>query len=67
VVRWAGAAALCVVLQAFILMWFNRVPEMRAFSFYFWLLPALAYAAASAIPANDTDAQDGLVSGCETQ
>ena len=52
-VRWAGAAALCVVLQAFVLMWFNNVPEMRAFSFYFWLLPALAYAAASAIPESD--------------
>lgn len=45
VVRWAGLAGLCVVLQCAVLMWFNRVPEVRAFSFYFWLLPALAYAA----------------------
>ena len=45
VVRWAGLAGLCVVLQCAVLMWFNRVPEIRAFSFYFWLLPALAYAA----------------------
>ncbi|MEZ6190797.1 MAG: hypothetical protein R3C45_05840 [Phycisphaerales bacterium] len=45
VVRWAGLSALCVVLQCAVLMWFNRVPEIRSFSFYFWLLPALAYAA----------------------
>ncbi|GAB4191198.1 MAG: hypothetical protein Kow00105_05310 [Phycisphaeraceae bacterium] len=44
-VRWAGLAALAVVLQAGVLMWFNRVPEIRAFSFYFWLLPSLAYSA----------------------
>ncbi len=47
-VRWAGLAGLCIVLQAAVLMWFNRVPEIRSFSFYFWLLPALAYAAWSA-------------------
>lgn len=45
IVRWAGLAGLCVVLQCAVLMWFNRVPEIRSFSFYFWLLPALAYAA----------------------
>lgn len=45
VVRWAGLAGVCVVLQCAVLMWFNRVPEIRSFSFYFWLLPALAYAA----------------------
>jgi hypothetical protein len=44
-VRWAGLAGLCIVLQAAVLMWFNRVPEIRSFSFYFWLLPALAYTA----------------------
>lgn len=49
--RWAGLAGLCIVLQAAVLMWFNRVPEIRSFSFYLWLLPALAYAAASASPA----------------
>jgi hypothetical protein len=46
--RWAGLAGLCIVLQAAVLMWFNRVPEIRSFSFYLWLLPALAYAAWSA-------------------
>ncbi len=46
--RWAGLAGLCIVLQAAVLMWFNRVPEIRSFSFFLWLLPALAYAAASA-------------------
>ena len=44
VVRWAGLAALCIVGQAAVLMWFNRVPELRPFSFYLWLLPALAIA-----------------------
>ncbi len=47
-VRWAALAAMCIVLQAAGLMWFNRVPEIRSFSFYFWLLPGLAFAAWSA-------------------
>jgi hypothetical protein len=51
-VRWAGLAGLCIVLQAAVLMWFNRVPEIRSFSFYLWLLPALAYAAWSASQSN---------------
>jgi len=67
VVRWAGVAALCVISQAFVLMWFNRVPEMRAFSFYFWLLPALAYAAASAKPDGDAVARDEDTIGHETR
>lgn len=52
--RWAGLAGLCIVLQAAVLMWFNRVPEIRSFSFFLWLLPALAYAAWSA-PSTDHD------------
>ncbi len=50
VLRWAGLAGFCIVAQAALLMWFNRVPEIRSFSFYLWLLPALAYAAWSAPP-----------------
>jgi len=48
--RWAGLAGLYIVLQAAVLMWFNRVPEIRSFSFFLWLLPALAYAASTAPP-----------------
>ena len=39
-------------------MWFNRVPEIRSFSFYLWLLPALAYTAWSAQKAEAIDTSD---------
>jgi hypothetical protein len=52
--RWAGLCGACIVAQAAVLMWFNRVPEIRSFSFYLWLLPALAYAAWAAGRTPDT-------------
>jgi hypothetical protein len=65
VVRWAGLAGLCVVGQAAVLMWFNRVPEIRAFSFYLWLLPALAYAAWSAQQTEALESSDATTPGPE--
>lgn len=65
-VRWAGLAGLCIVLQAVVLMWFNRVPEIRSFSFYLWLLPALAYAAWSAQHTGDFASTEPTSPGRET-
>ena len=57
VLRWAGLASLCIIAQAAWLMLFNRVPEVRTFSFYLWLLPALAFAARQDARSNDTSKQ----------
>lgn len=65
IVRWAGLAGLCIVGQAAVLMWFNRVPEIRSFSFYLWLLPALAYAAWSANQAEAVETSDAITRDTE--
>ncbi len=45
--RWAAMATLLLTVSAVFLLWFSRVLEFRAFSFYFWLLPAVMYALAA--------------------
>ena len=64
VLRWAGLAGLCIVLQAAVLMWFNRVPEIRSFSFFLWLLPALAYAEWTAKQSEPAGADEVPAPGC---